>query len=117
MIELGQLERRHEDFARRNTQVIAISVEGTDDARKTQEQFPHLLILSDQGMGLSHAAAVLHAHAGPGGTDTDAPTTILVDRQGTVRWLFRPSAAIERLSPNDVFQAIDQHMAASPSAG
>jgi peroxiredoxin len=114
MIELGQLERRHEDFARRGTQVIVSSVEGTEDAQKTQAQFPHLLVLSDQGMGLSQAAALIHEHAGPGGSDIDMPTTFLVDRQGTVRWLFRPSAVIERLSPDEVLQAIDQHMPIGP---
>jgi len=42
MIELGQLERRHEDFARRNTRVLVVSVEGIDDSTKTQADFPHL---------------------------------------------------------------------------
>ncbi len=110
MIELGQLERRNEDFARRNTRVIAVSMEGPDDARKTQADFPHLLVLADEGRGLSEAAVLVHAHARPNGDDADAPTTILVDRQGTVRWFFRPSVVIARLSPDDVLQAIDAHM-------
>jgi alkyl hydroperoxide reductase subunit AhpC len=110
MIELGQLERRHVDFARRNTQVIASSVEGTDDAKKTQAEFRHLAVLADQGMGLTNAAAVRHAHASPDGSDTNLPITILVDRQGVVRWLFQPSMATERLSPEEVLQAVDQHL-------
>jgi len=110
MIELGQLERHHEDFARRNARVIVVSVEGTDDAKKTQTQFPHLLVLADQGKGLSRAAELLHANAGWDGSDVDAPTTILVDRQGAVRWFYRPPEVIARLSPEDVLQAIDQHM-------
>ena len=36
MIELGELERRHEDFARRNARVIVVSMEGLDDAKRTQ---------------------------------------------------------------------------------
>jgi alkyl hydroperoxide reductase subunit AhpC len=110
MIELGQLERRHEDFARRNTRVIAVSVEGTDDARQTQAQFPHLLVLADQGRGLSDAADLIHAHASPKGEDIDAPTTIVVDRKGVVRWVFRPYGVFTRLSPDDVLQAIDAHV-------
>ena len=113
MIELGQLERRHEDFARRNTQVIASSVEGTEDAKKTQAELGHLSVLADQGRGLTNAAAVLHAHAGPDGSDVDLPITILVDRQGVVRWLFQPSMATERLSPDEVLQALDQHLPAT----
>ena len=110
MVELGQLERRHADFAGRKTRVIAISMEGLDDAQKTRADFPHLLVLSDEGRGLSNAAALVHVHAKPDGSDADAPTTILVDRKGMVRWLFRPPDAITRLSPDELLQAIDQNM-------
>jgi peroxiredoxin len=108
--ELGQLERRHEDFGRRNTRVIAISMEGTDEAQQTQADFPHLLVLADQGRGLSEAAEVVHARAGPDQSDAATPTTILIDRHGTVRWLSRPRAVTVRLSPDEVFQAIDLHL-------
>jgi peroxiredoxin len=110
MIELGQLERHHEEFARRNTRVIVVSVEGLDDAKKTQADFPHLVVLSDQKRGLSEAVGLIHPQSAPDGSDTDAPTTILIDRQGTVRWLYRSPEVITRLSPEEVLQAIDQHL-------
>src|SRR5437660_2445368 len=110
MIELGQLERRHEDFARRDTRVVVVSLEGPDDAKKTQADFPHLLVLADRGRGLSEAAGLIHPHSAPDGSDTDAPTTILVNAQGTVRWLYRSPAAIARVSPEEVLQALDQHL-------
>jgi alkyl hydroperoxide reductase subunit AhpC len=110
MTELVQLERRHDDFARRNIRVLVASMEGLDDARKTQADFPHLEVLADQERGLSEAAALIHPHATPEGGDADAPTTILVDKQGTVRWLYRSPVVIARLSPDDVLQAIDGHM-------
>jgi alkyl hydroperoxide reductase subunit AhpC len=110
MIELGQLERRHVDFVRRNSIVIVISMEGTDEASKTQTDFPHLLVLADEGRGLSEAAGVIHAHASPDSKDIAAPTTILVDSKGTVRWLYRSPEVIARLSPDEVLQAIDQHL-------
>jgi len=111
MVELVQLERRHEDFERRNVRVIVVSMEVLYDARKTQSDVPHLLVLSDAGRGLSESAGLVHPHAAPDGSDADAPTTILVDRHGTVRWLFRPSAVITRLSPDEVLQAVDQYFA------
>jgi peroxiredoxin len=115
MKELVQLERHHEDFAKRQTRVIAVSVEGLDDATQTQSQFPHLLVLSDEGHGLSDAADLIDAkNKGPNNSVIDAPTTILVDRQGMVRWLYRPGEVITRLSPEEVLQAIDQHMHAQP---
>jgi peroxiredoxin len=108
MTELVQLERRHEDFSKRNARVMAISVEGLDDTRKTQADFPHLTALSDEARSLSEAAALIHPHAAPDGGDVDAPTTMLVDRRGTVRWLYRSPSVIARLSPDDVLQALDQ---------
>jgi peroxiredoxin len=106
MLELGQLERRHEEFSRRNVRIVAVSVEDFDEAQQTQEQFPHLLVLADRDRNLAKAVDVIHPGSGPGGADTAAPTTILVDRQGEVRWIFRPSSATSRLSPDDLLAEI-----------
>jgi thioredoxin-dependent peroxiredoxin len=110
MTELVQLERRHDDFSKRETRVIAVSVEGLDDAGKTQAEYPHLTVISDEAQGLSEAAGLIHPHAAPDGGDTDVPTTILVDRGGTVRWLYRSPSVIERLSPDEVLRAIDRRL-------
>jgi peroxiredoxin len=110
MIELVQLERHHDDFRKRNTRVLAVSMEGLDDAQKTQADFPHLIVLTDQARGLTDSAGLIHAGAGPDGRDIDVPTTILVDRHGTVRWLHRSPRVISRLSPDEVLQAIDKNI-------
>src|SRR5690242_2478576 len=110
MAKLVQLERRNADFPRRDTRVVAVSVEGLDDARKTQADHPHLTIVSDEARGLSEAAGLIHPHAAPDGGDADVPTTILVDRGGTVRWIYRSPSVIARLSPDEVLRAIDQNI-------
>lgn len=107
MLELVQLENRQADFARRQTRIIAASMEDLEDARKSQARFPHLLFLADDGRGLSEAAGLVHENATPEGKDADAPTTILVDRKGVVRWLYRSPRVIARLSPDDVLRAVD----------
>jgi hypothetical protein len=53
---------------------------------------------------------VIHAHSSPTGDDTSAPTTILIDAQGHVLWLFRPSRHIERISVPDLLTAIDHYL-------
>src|SRR3954470_9856773 len=110
MTELVQLERRHEAFPQRRARVVVVSVEGPDDARKTQAQFPHLTVLSDEARGLSEAAGLIHPHAAPDGGDADVPTTILVDRRGAVRWIYRSPSVIARLSPDEVLGAIDRNL-------
>jgi peroxiredoxin len=113
MIELVQLEKRNEDFSKRNSRVVAVSVENLEDADKTQTEKPHLVILSDEGHGLTDAVGVLHRGAAPDGSDVDMPTTILIDRNGIVRWVFRPDAVYTRISPDDLLQAIDKHVTAN----
>lgn len=112
MIELGQLERHHADFARRDTRVVVVSMESREDARLTQDDFPHLLVLSDAARGLSEAAELVDPHGAPDGRDVDAPTTILTDRDGQVRWVYRSPTFVARLSPAEVLQAIDEHLSA-----
>ena len=111
MLELVQLEKRHADFAQRGARVIVVSLEGLDDARLTHADFPHLQVIADQSRGLSETVGLIHAQAAPDGGDAAAPTTILVDRQGLVRWLYRPNEIIARLSPDEVLAAIDTHLA------
>lgn len=90
--------------------VFAVSLEGMDEARHTQSDFPHLTVLADEKRGLADAAKLIHAHSAPDGGDTSAPTTILLDRGGTVRWLFRPGNVFGRLTPDEVLAAIDEHL-------
>jgi peroxiredoxin len=108
MIELVQLEGHHADFEKRNARVLVVSIEELDDAKKTQAQFPHLVVLADHTRKLSEAAGLVHLHAGPDGRDADVPTTILTDQRGIVRWLYRSPAVNARLSPEEVVQEIDR---------
>ena len=112
MIELGELESHFQEFNNRKNRVeiITISMDSREDAQKSQAQFPHLKVVADTDGKMCQALSVVHPGAGPGGSDTAAPTTILVDGQGTVRWLFRPDRFLERLSPAQVLAAIDEHM-------
>jgi peroxiredoxin len=112
MIELGQLEGSWQEFAKRNVKVVVVSVEDQNAARATQADFPHLVVVSDAERKLATTLALIHARSAPGGGDTTAPTTILVDGGGTVRWVFRPDRVLERLSPSEVLAAVDREMPA-----
>jgi alkyl hydroperoxide reductase subunit AhpC len=107
MIELGELEGHHEEFAKRHTQVVAVSLECQDEAQQTKQDFPHLVVAADTERKLISAAGALHPGAGPGGADAAAPTTFLIDKKGVVRGLFRPDLVISRLSANEVLARVD----------
>ncbi|HEV3203029.1 MAG TPA: redoxin domain-containing protein [Gemmataceae bacterium] len=110
MIELGELEAHHEEFAKRNARVVAVSIEGLEEAKQTQKDFPHLVVVADSDRKLISAAEVLHTGAGQHGEDVAAPTTILIDTRGMVRSLFRPRQVISRLSASDVLTAVDAEL-------
>jgi peroxiredoxin len=108
MVELGELEGHHQQFAERRVRVVVISNDDLETARATQTDFPHLVVVSDAEQNMAKALHVLHAGAGRNGEDTNAPTTFLVDGTRKVRWLFRPERFIVRLSADDLLKAIDQ---------
>src|SRR5438128_228330 len=98
MSELGELERNHEAFAKRKLRVVVVSNDAQATAKKTQAEFPHLVVVADADQKLAKAMEVIHAGAARDGSDTNAPTTFLVDGGGQVRWLFRPGTFMERLT-------------------
>lgn len=108
MAELGQLEKHHAEFAKRNVRVIAISNDKPTTAQKTQTDFPHLVVVSDSDQNMAKALQVIHSGAGATGDDTNAPTTFLIDGDGTVRRMMRPERFLARYSPNEVLAAIDE---------
>ena len=110
MIELGELEKNHAEFEKRTVRVVVASLEGQEDAKLTQRDFPHLVVVADANGELIKAAEVLHKGAGPQGEDIAAPTTFFIDKQGIVRSLFRPGQVITRLSAKEVLRAVDEHL-------
>ena len=110
MVELGELEESHEAFAKRKVRVVVISNDAPQAAQKTQAKFPHLTVVSDADQNMAKALQVIEKGVGPDRSDTNAPTTFLLDGAGTVRWLFRPTHFITRLPADELLAAIDQNL-------
>jgi peroxiredoxin len=111
MLELGELEKHAAEFSKRNVQVVVASLEGQDDAQKTKADLPALVVLADRDGGLIRAVNAVDTHPAPvGGGEMAVPTTFLIDRQGIVRWVFRPSSGLRRLSPAEALTAVDAHL-------
>jgi len=108
MIELGQLEKHHGEFDARGVRILAVSLDDVADSQETQTKFPHLTILSDHDESLARAASVIGPHLGPAGEATVSPTTIVFDKAGIVRWVYRPDRFTNRLAPDALLAQIDQ---------
>jgi peroxiredoxin len=107
MVELGQLEKQIAEFKKRNVRLVVVSNDDQPTARETKKDFPGLDVVADTEQKLAKAVEVIHPGASMDGTDTNAPTTFLLDGTGTVRWMFRPDRFLERLSPRELLAAID----------
>src|SRR4051794_13272600 len=97
MIELGQLEKHHADFDSKNIRLFVSSIEGPEEAKETQKQFPHLTVVSDEKRSLSNAVEVMDTSKFP--HESSAPTTLVVDGSGVVRWVYRSGHVMSRLTP------------------
>jgi peroxiredoxin len=107
MDELGELEKRHEEFTKRKVRIVAISNDDEATAQISQAALPHLTVVADTQQNLAKAMQVIHAGVGPGGTDTNAPTTLIVDGAGAIRWIYRPKNLAVRATPDELLAAID----------
>jgi peroxiredoxin len=108
MVELGELEGHERQFADKHVRVVVISNDDLETARITQADFPHLVVISDADQNIANAMEVIHKDAGRNGSDTNAPTTFLVDGQGQVQWFFRPDRFIERISADELLKSIER---------
>jgi peroxiredoxin len=80
-----------------------------DDNRRLVEGlglgFP---VLSDSSRATIAAYGLVHRGAGPGGADIARPATLLVGRDGTVRWRHLTENWRVRISPDAVLDAISE---------
>src|SRR4051794_23019963 len=110
MAELGQLEKHADEYAARNVRIVAASLDDVADSAATQQKFPHLTIVSDADEALSKAVNVVGPHRSPTGGETVSPTTVLMDKAGQVRSVYRPDRFTTRLSAAELLAAIDGHI-------
>jgi peroxiredoxin len=105
---LRSFERQSEEFLKRNTKVVAISVDSLEESRRlAQTQGYTFPILSDPDTKTIRAYGVLHERGGEDGRDIARPAEFLVDAAGTIRWVNLSESVVARLEPETVLQAID----------
>jgi peroxiredoxin len=82
------VQERLAEFKAAGVQPVAISVDtpqqSADLSRKAHYTFP---LLSDPGAKTIRQYGILHEKAGENGADIARPAELLVDRNGTVRWV------------------------------
>lgn len=97
-----------EAFKERGLRIVAVSTDPPEingpHRAKLGLSFP---ILSDTNTQTLRRFDLLHASAGPKGSDIAKPAEILVDSNGVVKWMFITENASVRADPEQVLQAWD----------
>jgi peroxiredoxin len=99
----------HALLAKKDGGVLAISVDPPELSREVVENehlpFP---ILSDANRGIVKAYGLLHAGAGPRGTDVAVPAQFLLDRDGRIVWRHVSALIQDRVDPEVTLAAVQR---------
>jgi peroxiredoxin len=97
----------NDELVRRGGRLLAISVDPPGQARDVVTRgklaFP---VLCDVDRRVTRAYGLLHAGAGPGGSDVPVPAHVLVDRGGRIVWRRASRSTVDRPAPGDVLARI-----------
>jgi peroxiredoxin len=90
MAELGEFVKHHNELKALDVQVLGVSVDPLEKARETREKvktpFPILPDAKRRAMKIYGTRNPDHA---PDEKPINTPTLILIDKSGTIRWIYQ----------------------------
>lgn len=105
---MRSFEKRLADFNARGVRLVAISVDAPEITREhRRKQGFTFTFLSDPRAEVIRRYDLLHAGAGPDGSDVARPAEFLVDSAGTVRWVNLTESYAVRARPERILKGID----------
>ena len=88
-------------------QILAISPDSNTRSQQLAGRLPaRYRFLADRDLAVTRRYGLLHARGGNKGQDVPAPATIVLDREGIVRWLTVADNYQVRPDPTDVARAV-----------
>lgn len=103
------------EFEARGIRVVAISVDPSDISRRHRQKLGFTFaFLSDPKAEVIRRYDLLHAGAGPKGTDIARPAEFLIDPSGIVRWVNLTENIAVRARPEQVLEALDSMERVAP---
>ena len=87
MAELQGLGAQLSEAEQAGVEIVAISPDSNEQSQQVAEGL-HLnyRFLADRDLAVARRYGLIHSAGGPNGEDVPKPATIVVDRNGTVRW-------------------------------
>ncbi len=104
------------EFQKRGVDLVAVSVDPPEVSARLKRKLKAdaVTFVSDRALQLIDALNLRHEGAMPRmfrherGRDTALPTLVLVDRQGIIRWVYRPENYRLRAQPEKILAEIDR---------
>jgi peroxiredoxin len=107
MAELQGLGAALSEAERAGVEILAVSPDPNERSQKLADGL-HLgyRFLSDRDLVVARRYGLVHPRGGPSGEDVPRPATVVVDRDGVVRWLSISSNFQVRPDPTEVLRAV-----------
>jgi peroxiredoxin len=107
MGELQGLGAALSEAERIGVEIIAISPDPNERSQKVAEGLRlGYRFVSDGDLAVTRRYGLVHAGAGPNRQDVPRPATVVVDRDGVVRWFSVSRNYQVRPDPDDVLRAV-----------
>ena len=107
-MELGQLQQYYDAIRNYGVQIYAVSVDSPEANRALRERVgAGYTFLSDPDATVLGQLNIRHHTPNPTGKDIAVPTQILVDKTGTVRWIYQTSNYRIRARPETILAVLD----------
>jgi peroxiredoxin len=107
MGELQGLGAQLSDAERRGIAIIAISPDSNAQSQQVAEGLRlHYRFVADGDLAVTRRYGLVHADGGGRGKDVPRPATVVLDREGVVRWLSVTRNVQVRPDPDDVLRAL-----------
>ena len=107
MAELQGLGAQLSEAERAGVEIIAVSPDSNERSQKIAESLRlGYRFVADRDLAVTRRYGLVHRGGGPDGQDVPRPATVVLNRDGVVRW-FSVSCNVQvRPDPGDVLRAV-----------
>lgn len=107
MAELQGLGAALSEAEKAGVEIIAVSPDRNDQSQRLADGLKLAYrFVADADLAVTRRYGLVHPRGGPDGQDVPRPATIVLDRQGVVRWMSLSSSFQVRPDPGDVIRAV-----------
>ena len=107
MAELQGLGAQLSEAEKAGVEIFAISPDSNAQSQKIAEGLRLAYrFLADRDLAVARQFGLVHAHGGPEGQDVPRPATVVLDRDGVVRWFSVSRNVQVRPDPGEVLKVV-----------